>query len=76
MTAQHRQNEPMTTPEIDPPVKVQVLAGAVRLTADLYAEESVHQCLVRDLTVTAVRRLAIKLLQAAEDAEEEAAQLG
>lgn len=43
--------------------------GAVRLSCALFSEESTHGCLVRDLSPQLARRLALELLQAAEEAE-------
>jgi hypothetical protein len=44
-------------------------AGAVRLSADLAPEESRHGAYVRDVDTFAARRLAIQILQAAEEAD-------
>ncbi|MFD1277482.1 hypothetical protein [Streptomyces kaempferi] len=43
--------------------------GAVRLACALAPEESTHGALTRDLSPQLARRLAIELLQAAEEAE-------
>lgn len=58
-------------PEIaQPPIDVDVLAvGGVRLSATLQPVESKHGALVRDLHPAVARRLAIQLLEAAEQAD-------
>jgi hypothetical protein len=44
-------------------------AGAVRLSADLGPEEMRHGGYVRDVDTLAARRLAIEILQAAEEVD-------
>lgn len=48
-------------------------AGAVRLSADLIPEESRNGAYVRDTDTVTARRIAIEILQAAEEADRIAA---
>ncbi|MFE4514780.1 hypothetical protein ACFRMQ_11400 [Kitasatospora sp. NPDC056783] len=58
-------------PEISPPpIKSEAMsAGQVRLTADLDEIEREYGALVRDVHPVVARRMAIELLEAAEQAE-------
>lgn len=52
------------------PFRVSPLAvGAVRVSADLFPDESKHGAVVRDIDPATARRIAIELLQACEEAE-------
>lgn len=60
----------MSIPSIPDPIEVRSLAaGGIRVAVNLTKVEAKHLTLLRDLHPIEARRLAIDLLQAAEEAE-------
>lgn len=59
----------MGLPSASPFVVSPLAVGAVRVSADLLADEAKHGLIVRDIDPATARRIAIELLQACEEAE-------
>lgn len=61
--------EDMGLPSASPFAVSPLAVGAVRVSADLFADEAKHSVIVRDIDTATARRIAIELLQACEEAE-------